>query len=405
MSEEIKIGIKTEYDGAGAQKAKKDEEDLKRGATPTPQQTKARAQYAEELQVKELREQGHKKEADALEKNITIRKRAAVLESTLGHDKATALRLAEREYALSKAQHAHQKMSGGRMFGDAMDAVTGQSGWVMRTQQLGNLMHIFRAAPMLTGIGAIAAATVGVLALQKNEEAKDQEERHRVTQGRLDTELKAARSGRFGNSEEAFGRELDAADDRKRNQEKRAALVDKAHSGISGALFGGFFEKGNRFFKPEIARQIEAADHDDQLLADEQRKAQVEKRAWFEKIGKREIAMTKAQAAGDMATARSIQDQLTATEEYRKLDKEGASPDEIKEGITAKMQLVQRDRAGQLARLVTARDGVADTAAVAREAMNLRNGWSAGDTGRIVSTMEKHHSEAMGTATHHDFTR
>jgi hypothetical protein len=296
-------------------------------------------------------------------------------------------------------------MSAGRMFGDAMDMASGQSGWVMRTQQLGNLMHIFRAAPMLSGIGAVAAATVGFLALRKNEEAKDQEEQHRMAQSRLDSDLHFARSGRFGSSEQSFSDELDATDKRKKLAEDRSALVDRAHSGISGSLFGDFFEKGNIFYKPESARELEKNDHDQKQAMKDQRRAQVEKRAWFEKIGKREIEMTKAQASGDMATARSIQDQLTATEEYRKLDKEGATPDEIKEGITAKMQLVQRERAGQLARLVTARDGVADTAAVAREAMAVRNGWSGGDTDRIISTMDKHHAQAMGAVTTHKFSR
>ncbi|EDY16679.1 hypothetical protein CfE428DRAFT_5792 [Chthoniobacter flavus Ellin428] len=372
MAEEIKIKIGTEYDGAAAQKAKKDEEALQKGAKAAPGTPASPAAQA----------------AKALDAEKLITKEN------------------EKQHALAKAKAGHHKMSGGRMVGDTLDMVTGQNGWVMRTQQLGNLMHMLKAAPMLIAPLIVGAAAVGFLGLRKSEEAKDREEQHRIGQARLDSDLHFARSGRFGNSEQAFSEELDAADNQKRLQAKRAQLVDRAHSGIGGALFGDFFEKGNALYRPDSALEIQKVDNDQREEVHKQRKAQLEKRAWFEKIGKREIEIAKAEAAGNMVEARGIQDELTAAQEYQRLDKSGANEQEIHEGVVAKLQNVQRERAGQLARLVTARDGAADTAAVAREAGSFRSGGNAEAVwNKIHGTMQKQHAEAMAAITHVDHTK
>lgn len=121
-----------------------------------------------------------------------------------------------------------------------------------------------------------------------------------------------------------------------------------------------------------------------------------------------EIAQQKKSAAGDMAGARAEQQYMAVYDYYRKLKSGGATDSEATEGAQAYGQNLGREQAGKLAGLVSARDGVTDTAAVAREAAAVRSHSNAAVVEAInnaAKLSQDHHAQAMGAITRRNFSR
>lgn len=362
-NEDIKIRIASEYDDRGAKQAKKDEEELQKGKDKTgspgsrsgrPNEMTARHRaemqsiYKEELGLIELRAKGKKKEADEVERQIFTRKRAVELERQYGFERKKAVEYAEREAAGHKAGGGHGGMAGmARMIGEPLDMITGQQGWVMRTQQAMNIRHLLsgmglsRAA--MAGVGAAAAAVgAGLYIGHEYIAAKDEQ---RAMRDRLREEAGAdsrrlARTRNYGSAEEAFGQYLDWKDKAAALRDHRATLMDAAHSGVMGrfAKFVGskYYEEGWGWWKPQSAKDLEEnkAQTEQADRMTEKNKAAAAK--WFARTGRRSIDASELRSHGLSSEAEKIDIDLAVEAEKQRLKKANASAADIQRGMAAK---------------------------------------------------------------------
>lgn len=208
----------------------------------------------------------------------------------------------------------------------------------------------------------------------------------------------ATPAGRTAESKQADAR-LAAETQITREREKQAA-VGKAqnayHQASGGRLRGDSSDPGtgHRAEQDRLHSRLKIArGREDGSSAEARTTAQQARDEWWRKVGQRELEMSKAQARGDRAQVGELPDALTGIGDAQRLTNAAASE--------------QRQRAGRLAGLVTARDGAADTAAVAREAMAMRGGAGGAEAiaNRLIPVLRQHHAEAMNTVHRVDHTK
>lgn len=374
-----------------------------------------REEYFTELQAAELRARGHTREAEALERQLEIRRRAAHLQQRLNFSPQQANALATREVDARRAAAAHKGgMSNARMIGEMLDMVTGQQGWVMRAMMVQRLPHLLKAAvatPMAaaTSVAAVAYAGASAYYGQKDKDLALQD-KIREESGASRDRLK--RSARYATDAGQFAEgERDLEDERKKLIRQRETLEHRAQSGVAGridkALGSDFFTKGLGWYKPESARALEENAAEQERLRKEQAEHEHERKRNVERFTRPSIEAQERMNHGDMKGARALQDNVTWLKRYNELMKETKDDVELsRRGADAEIAAVQKERTGSYAHFINSRTSSAAAARIAAMAAGeTQTGYRSAEDGRIVSTMKEQHADMKNAATQADFVK
>ena len=349
-----------------------------------------RSNYADRLQASELRAGGRTKEAEALEKAVRIRERAVHLERDLALSRREATVLAEREVNADGARGAKgggglggiTSLLGGISIAGIAHAFVGRVANDWFATQRGN------AAVASQGIeNSNRAAIIGGLSGVRGEGEAQSD----YLQKRKQLEDAKAKRGTFAAEDQNFW-----------DQFKVGARLKK---GEFGRTEDQQWETTGERMERENNATIASLE-----VALQQAGKQAEQKSTKGTFGL-ELERQRQVAAGNMEEARTIEHKVLWMRRFN--EAKDAAGGNAKIGAAAADVAVQakmREEAGNMAHLVTARDGSRDTAAVAALAREYRtrtldkiHGDS--EIAKLRGDMNSNHREVAQETWRHQFAR
>lgn len=327
---------------------KRQKTEATRATETRSKQTEESGLYEKELQAREQRVRGQKKEADELDRHVFLQRRSVDLQRQYGYDKEKAMKMAEREAAVMEAGgHGHGgQFATARMLGEIGDMLGG-NGMVMKAMQIQRGSMLLREAGLsraaTLGIGGAAAAVgAGLLFAHEYFSSKDDERamQDRLREARTGDDRRLYRVRNYGSAEEAFGMYLSSQDQLAGLNAQRETLLHEARSGMMGRLFHAagskFFEEGWGWWKPESARKLEENQGQTEEAERMSEKSKDAAAKWFARIGARGITASELRTHGLTSEAQGVDIDLAVEAEKQRLKKSNASDTEIQRGMAAK---------------------------------------------------------------------
>jgi hypothetical protein len=390
MAEDIKIKITSEYDGKGAKAALSDQQKLQQTAAQKAfPETHARIQQlykaAAAYESKGMPDLAKSARADAKSLQGDLDRWAK--ENLTSHKDVT--RELRTQDALAKGRQSFLKraaVAGGNL----TERVAGASPFGGLTSAIGSA-----GGPVAAVIATVAAATLGVVAaFARQRDARDMiRMEDRVAAGSQARRLR--RLAVDGTAESNREAELDFADDAEERKSRRGLIQKKSEFKWYNPM--GWIDKMTGASENEKEENDLAINRDYKGM----RQAQLQKRQKYQEQVAPLIEAQKKLNEFKGSEARALQDQVAAIQEFDRLHKAGATTEEAMAGANVKMTTIARERAGNYAKLVNARDGVADTARVASAAHDE----VASAVNAMHSTVLKQHAEAVAAADRKVFSR
>lgn len=173
-----------------------------------------------------------------------------------------------------------------------------------------------------------------------------------------------------------------------------------------GALLGAGAAMVNNHFGADV--QIDELDTQQRMTdaQKQQRRAEIERQEKERAFDReREIRVQEAQNRGDMKSVRILQDDLAWHRRYNELIRQKASVEEAERGANATLAGIQKDRAGEVARLANSRSGAADIARIAALAREQRGNNVAEITEKMRTDINRHAREVNNAAWHAQFQK
>lgn len=301
--------------------------------------------------------------------------------STIERDQARSARERhEAERGVTREQREQHAVRNSRLraLGHGVNAFEGAAG-------VGGVSGM---AGMATNPVALVATAVGAYAGRLVAEAMDKAIAISQSEGR--TMEGARRTARIMGRANALEGERDATQQYQSNrsalgaaQDRQGTFRDTDKLDFFKRLLG--FEtsgqRGERENDLEISRLEKEVARDKALAQEKFTKGE----------GGAELEMKKALLNYDMRSVRALQDKVTGLKEYDRVFTATGSKELANQAANDAVQLQQRDRAGKLAGLINARDGMGDVARVAALAGDVNGGqvWSR----KIFDTMKQQHED------------